>query len=276
MVNKMDSSDTALEVNERQREFYNNPKKNTVSKIWSYLRNIVLAEFRQNFDIKSRVYAEHRKWLTGIASMKVLDLGCLYGNHLSIEMARNAREYIGIDLSDKAIEYLSKTLRDNSCINARAEAVDFLSPDFKDGNFDLIYAFSVLHHFRDVDQLLDRLDEKLADGGIIISYDPLETSLPVKIARLIYRPFQSDKEWEWPFTRDTLKAISKRFEIVGLHGVLGSSKWSFLWRYLPLPKNQKKRFIEQQIDRDWNVTIVGKQLFSCMHVTMLLKKRRSD
>lgn len=262
-----------LEVNVRQKEFYNNPQKNAISKVWAYLRNIVLAEFRQNFDIKKRVYEEHLKWMKNIASMRVLDLGCLHGNYLSLQMAGQAKSYLGIDLSDKAIEHHRQNLIKNNCVNARAEAVDFLSPDFKDKDFDLIYAFSVLHHFQHIDQLLNKLEEKLAEDGLIICYDPLETSLPVKIARILYRPFQSDKDWEWPFTRRTLKALSERFEIVSMHGVLGASKWSFLWRYLPIPAEKKRKMIQRQIEKDWNITKLDARLYACMHVTMLLKKK---
>lgn len=52
-----------------------------------------------------------------------------------------------------------------------------------------------------VDELIDKLDEKLAPGGIIISHDPLKTSKPIALIRMLYRPFQSDRRWEWPFGR---------------------------------------------------------------------------
>lgn len=105
-------------------------------------------------------------------------------------LAENAKEYLGIDLSDVAIEKLNARLE--KFPNAKAKAVDFLSDEFTADNFDLIYAYGVLHHFENTRILIDQLNEKLTVGGEIISYDPLETSLPIKILRILYRPFQSD------------------------------------------------------------------------------------
>ena len=135
----------------------------------------------------------------------MLDLGCYAGNSLSFYLAQNSREYLGIDLSPMGINNLSRRLE--KVPGARAEVMDFLSEDFKEKDFDLIYAYGVLHHFRDVDEIIAKLQEKISPGGEIISHDPLQTSLPIKIIRTIYRPFQSDKAWEWPFSKKNLLQI---------------------------------------------------------------------
>jgi len=270
----MKSTEEILELNKKQKEFYNtdgNSKKNFASSLWSNFRNGALSDFRKKFDIKDRVYDEHKIWLGDLSDKKVLDLGCLRGNALSLYMAENAKEYIGIDLSDVAIESLQKRIESLNCPNAKAIAVDFLSPEFHQKDFDVVYAYGVLHHFENFDLLVAKLQEKLSPNGIIVSYDPLETSFPIKVLRMIYRPFQSDKDWEWPFTKTVLHKINNNFKIEEIRGVFGKSKYGILLNLLPLNDAYKSRVIAKMIEKDWNITRL-KDIYSCMHTTMLLRK----
>ena len=269
------NTEDILETNKRQKEFYNTDgaaaEKNFASKIWSNFRNGALSDFRKKFDIKDRVYDEHKIWLGDLSDKKVLDLGCLRGNALSLYMAQNAKEYIGIDLSDVAIASLQKRIEDSNFKNAQALAVDFLSPEFEHSDFDVIYAYGVLHHFENFDLLVSRLKEKLKTGGIIISYDPLETSFPIKMLRAIYRPFQDDKDWEWPFTKTVLKKIRNNFKIEEVRGVLGESKYGVLLNLLPLGNQFKSKLIAKMVEKDWNTKTI-EDIYPCMHTTMLLRK----
>lgn len=265
----------SLEVNKRQKEFYNSSKtskKNLASRTWSKMRNGLLSNYRREFDIKDKVYDQHKIWLGDLKDKKVLDLGCLRGNALSIYMAKHAKEYIGIDLSDVAIEKLNKKIESNNCENAKGLAVDFLSDEFKHSNFDVIYAYGVLHHFEHLDILINKLREKLAVGGQIISYDPLQTSLPIKALRAAYRPFQSDKDWEWPFSKTTLKKFDSSFVIKEKKGILGKSKYGILFNMLPLNSKYKTKVIGKMIEKDWN-SKNWSDIYSCMHLTMLLEKK---
>lgn len=270
----MKSTEDILEINKRQKEFYNSDSKaktNFVSTLWFGFRNGALNNFRSKFDIKDRVYDEHKVWLGDLSDKKVLDLGCLRGNALSLYMAKNAKEYIGIDLSDVAIASLQKRIENENCPNAQAIAVDFLCPEFHQNNFDIIYAYGVLHHFENFDLLVSKLKEKLTTNGVIISYDPLETSFPIKVLRTLYRPFQSDKDWEWPFTRAVLNKINTNFKIEAMRGVLGKSKYGVFLNLLPLNDAYKSRVIAKMVNKDWNCTKLT-DLYACMHTTMLLRK----
>ena len=270
----MKNTEEILELNKRQKEFYNadtHPKKNFASSLWSNFRNGALSDFRKKFDIKDRVYDEHKIWLGDISNKKILDLGCLRGNALTLYMAEHAKEYIGIDLSDVAIASLQKRIEDHHFKNASAIAVDFLSPEFHQTDFDIIYAYGVLHHFENFDLLVSKLKEKLATNGVIISYDPLETSLPIKILRALYRPFQDDKDWEWPFTKSVITKIKTNFKVEEIRGVLGKSKYGVLLNLLPLNNNFKSRIIAKMVEQDWNIK-QPEDIYSCMHTTMLLRK----
>lgn len=270
------SIDETLALNKKQKEFYNtgdDSKRNSLpTRIWFGIRNGLLTRYRKNFEISDRVYKAHREWLGDLSDKKVLDLGCLRGNVLSLYIAQNSKEYIGIDLSEVAISELSQKLSALNLPNARAIAVDFLSPEFEEKDFDIIYAYGVLHHFENTDVLFDQLNEKLKDGGIIISYDPLETSLPIRIIRRLYRPFQSDKEWEWPFTAGTLQKFDSSFEVIEKRGVLGLSKYGILIDFLPLNRNFKRKQIHRLIENDWNAGSWS-GIRRCMHLTMKLRKK---
>lgn len=267
------SKDETLKVNIRQKEFYNqtSERKNFITAGWSYIRNRMISDFRESSGIKDRVYEQHKAWMGDLSGKKVLDLGCLRGNALSIYLAKNASRYVGIDLSDVAIEKLKRKLEKNNCTNASALAVDFYSDDFNERDFDIIYAYGVIHHFPDLNQLFSRINEVLKPGGIIVSYDPLQTSTPVKIVRGLYRPFQSDKDWEWPFDKKALNKIKDSFVIKEMHGILGSSKWGMVLNFLPWPNKKEK--IAKMIEKDWNVKKFNSDLWSCMQVTFLLQRK---
>lgn len=268
----MKTQEEIIETNIRQKEFYNTKKRNFATKIWSSLREKTLKKIRKNIGILDQSYDLHKVWFGDLANKKVLDLGCFQGNSLSLLLAENAKEYIGVDLSDVAIEKLNKKLI--HITSAKAIAVDFLSDDFKEKDFDLIYAYGVLHHFQSVPVLINKLNEKLAVNGEIISYDPLETSLPIKIIRKLYRPFQSDADWEWPFTKKTYFQFQNAFSIIERRGLLGKAKWFFLLNFVPMSEEKRMNLGKKWHNDDWeNSKTSDANLFACMHLTMLMKKK---
>jgi SAM-dependent methyltransferase len=262
-----------LDTNRKQKEFYNNIKQNYFTTIWAKFRNGLLNKIRKNIGIQDQAYLLHKEWFGDLSNKKVLDLGCFTGNYWSYYLAENSKQYLGIDLSDVAIAKLSEKII--FFPNAKAEAVDFLSPDFLEKDFDLIYAYGVLHHFKNTAVLIDRLNEKLAINGTIISYDPLETSLPIKIIRTIYRPFQSDAAWEWPLSKKSFYQYQKSFNIIERRGLLGKSKWMAILNILPISEQKKNKTGRQWHRDDWlNSSTSDRALFSCMHLTMLMQKNR--
>ena len=268
----MKTTEAIIATNIKQKEFYNNFKQNFFTKIWSKLRNGLLNKIRKNIGIQDQVYLLHKEWFGDLSNKKVLDLGCFTGNHWSYYLAEHSKQYLGIDLSDVAIVKLNEKLK--FFPNAKAEAVDFLSNDFAEKNFDLIYAYGVLHHFENTTILINKLNDKLAPKGEIISYDPLETSLPIKIIRTLYRPFQSDAAWEWPFTMKTFYLYQKAFVIKERRGLLGKSKWVAFLDILPISENKKRIIRQKWHQHDWDESFDSdRAMFSCMHLTMLMQKR---
>jgi SAM-dependent methyltransferase len=268
----MKTIEVILEANKKQAAFYNTKKKNFATHIWSKFRNGVLNKIKKNVGIQDQTYLLHAKWFGDLSGKKVLDLGCFSGNYWSMYLAEHSKEYLGIDLSAIAIEKLNERLKPFP--NAKAVAIDFLSTDFIEKDFDLIYAYGVLHHFENTPILIDKLNEKLTSNGIIISYDPLETSLPIKIIRLLYRPFQSDAAWEWPFTKKTYYQFKKTFNIIEQRGILGKSKWIAMINLLPISGEMKKKIGQKWHKEDWEQSKISESvLFGCMHLTMLMQKK---
>lgn len=268
----MKTKEEILEINKKQAEFYNHVKQNFFTKLWSKFRNGILSKIRKNIGVSNQTYDLHKVWFGNLSEKKVLDLGCFAGNALSLYLAEHAKEYLGADLSDVAIAKLNKNLEKYP--HAKAVSVDFLSSDFIERDFDLIYAYGVLHHFPNTTVLIDRLNEVIKPGGEIISYDPLETSWPVKLVRLAYRPFQSDADWEWPFTKKTVAKFSNAFDVVERRGVLGKSKWMFLVNFFPISDQKKKSIGQKWHQYDWEQSAISdKAMFRCMHLTMFMKKK---
>jgi SAM-dependent methyltransferase len=268
----MKTIESILETNRKQAEFYNIKKKNFATRIWSKYRNGILNSIRKNSGVQDQTYLLHKEWFGDLGTKKVLDLGCFSGNYWSMYLAEHSKEYLGIDLSDVAIAKLNERLA--SFPNASAQTIDFLSDEFIEKDYDLIYAYGVLHHFENTKILMDKLNEKLAIKGQIISYDPLETSLPIKIIRSLYRPFQSDAAWEWPFTKKTFYQFQKAFTIIERRGLLGKSKWIVLISMLPISDDKKNEISQKWHKEDWdNSKISDSVMFGCMHLTMLMEKK---
>ena len=261
------------EVNDmirKQKAFYENKEKNLVTKFWYFLRNSTLTSFRKELGVEKQIHDLHLNWLGDISDKKVLDLGCYEGNSLSYHLAKNSKEYVGIDLSEKAIQNLNRRL--NKFPHAKLYAVDFLSENFKEKDFDLIYAYGVLHHFKDTDELIGKLKEKMKPAAQIISYDPLTTSLPVKMLRNIYRPFQSDKDWEWPFSKKVYYKYEENFRVIDRRAVLGRTKWLFLINSLPISSKRKSDLIKKWHEKDLYFSKeYDSHMFKCMQLTMLLQ-----
>jgi 2-polyprenyl-3-methyl-5-hydroxy-6-metoxy-1,4-benzoquinol methylase len=265
-----------LLVNQQQSSYYERPETyhsagGWMARAWRELRN-TQNEVRKILGVDNDIYNLHRAWMGDVAGQKVLDLGCYDGNPLSLELAQCAKSYLGIDLSEFAIGILQQQLQARGLVNAKARAVDFLSPEFTETAFDLVYAHSVAHHFRHFETFLQVLAERVPPGGKVITLDPLQTYWPAKIIRAIYRPFQPDKDWEWPFSKRTFEQIQKYFDIERIQGTSGRLKWAVGVALL-----NKEAAV--RLGRGWHATDLqrasqlNRDLWRCLHVTMCWRKR---
>ena len=244
---------------------------NAVGRAWARLRSGYgdIVNSLGEFEMWS---ALHWAWMGDLSDKKVLDLGCHAGNQLSLDLARRARRYVGLDLSESATAELQRRIDAAGIEGAYTVAADFLSDEFDERDFDVVYAQSVFHHFRYVEPFLERVGEVLAPGGQVITSDPMSTYWPLRLIRAAYRPFQRDRAWEYPFTRATFATFQRYFDIEHVQGMMGRSKWILL--VYPLSKRYGERKWREWFAADQaRANCLGPDLWKCMRVTMSLRKR---
>ncbi len=270
-----------LELNEQQAKFYNEldkldtkPGFNWLMRLWRFVRRRMYFLMKET-GMQDEIVNMQKEFLGDLTRKKVLDFGCFEGNQLSMCLAENSADYLGIDLSKAALNHLEQGFKERGLDDARVQAVDVLSDDFTEGDFDVIYAQGVMHHFNPIDVLLPVLHKKLKSGGRIVSLDPLQASLMLRIVRIIYHPFRSDREWEWPFKRATFKTIRKYFEIHKVQGFVGKSKWAIPFVFIN--KKLAIKIAKKLHNSDLaEANKEGAGLWRCMQVVMCLEKKETS
>ena len=230
-MSEPDKKQAMLETNKAQAEYYNETDGGLTSEVNGFATNLWRRMRLRTLGTVSSaaregVYHIHRQWLGDLSHKKVLELGVGHGSPLSRYLASRSAAYHALDLSAREINLLRRKLPDKPTIHYHIG--DFLSDDFAEGGFDVIYAHAVIHHFAHTDVLFDQLKAKLAPGGEVITYDPLQVWLPIRALRAAYRPFQTDADWEFPFTRQTCRDIAAAFDVKDRFGVFNRAKWALL------------------------------------------------
>jgi 2-polyprenyl-3-methyl-5-hydroxy-6-metoxy-1,4-benzoquinol methylase len=278
MAESNTARDQALEINREQKAFYEKKvehqrRLNPVMKLWEAWRDRVYRTW-EGIGVFDDVLSLHREWAGDLSGKRILDLGCYTGNRLSLELASKSRFYLGIDLSENALAKLRERLEKANIRHAEVRAVDFLSKDFDYEPFDLIYCNAVLHHFKDFDLVMSLLAQRLAPGGRVVSFDPLETALVVRFVRWLYRPFQTNAAWEWPFRQHNFDTIQKYFRIEKIQGVVGLSKWVLPFAALPLFSNATIRLGRRLHRTDLSeARQLDSRLWRCMSVNLCLVQK---
>jgi SAM-dependent methyltransferase len=225
----MQTINNMIAINKRQAEFYDhihdaeagkgrvgyaeNPSANILTRAWAKLR------YRQQAAVKAagiedKVKETHKQWSTLKAGGDFLEVGCFSGSRFTFSLAELAGKYVGVELSTRAVDALNaKFIERGLAHKAKAEPVDFLALDTV-RKFDLIYAHGVLHHFENATDLFDRLAALAKPNALLVFCEPSAVNTLYRLLRTAYRPFQSDAAWEWPFTRRTVTALERHFELL--------------------------------------------------------------
>jgi len=214
----------------------------------------------------------HRLWVDDVDGKRVLELGCNVGHENTFAFASEAESYLGVDLSPTAIDAFNADLESRGLDRARGVAADFLAPDFPASGFDLVLARSVIHHFQHFEVFLEILHERMAPGGVVLTYDPLQTALSARVMRALYRPFQSDKSWEWPLRKESFAMIEQYFEIERVQGFLGKSKWAIPVSIFSEELARDKGIAWHADDME-RASSISPGLWPCLFVVMKLRRR---
>ncbi|MCH2067098.1 class I SAM-dependent methyltransferase [Shimia sp.] len=219
------------QVNVQQKAYYEatsagwiSPVNSFATNLWSRLRRRAMVAV--SHEAREAVYDTHKAWLGDLSDKKVLDLGAGAGSPLSGYLAHHAKAYHAVELSGMQLDQLRANIGTGP--TRHFIEADFLDPASTDSDFDVIYAHAVVHHFRYLDVLLDASRDKLVPGGQMITYDPCQTWLPIRLFRALFRPFQSDAAWEFPLTRPAMNSIETRFLVSHRLGVFNRGKWALI------------------------------------------------
>lgn len=103
----------------------------------------------------------------------VLDMGCGEGVFLP-SLSGNYESVYGIDLDIAIAEKIKELYQ---LTNVKLFEENIINNNFEDNYFDIIFAASVLEHFKDLDMLFVELKRILKKNGRLIFSSPTETKL---------------------------------------------------------------------------------------------------
>ena len=96
---------------------------------------------------------------------RVLEIGCGIGTDAQ-QFAQNGAHYVGIDLSDESLA-LSKQRFEVFGLEGEFHNIDMTDSNalVKLGKFDLVYSYGVIHHFPNIEQIIDNVHQVLNTNG---------------------------------------------------------------------------------------------------------------
>lgn len=93
----------------------------------------------------------------------VLEIGVGSGSHAQL-IAGHARSYVGIDITEQAVERTSARLGLQG-IDAEILRMDAEEMSFEDQSFDFIWSWGVIHHSADTRRIVEQMHRVLRPGG---------------------------------------------------------------------------------------------------------------
>lgn len=98
-----------------------------------------------------------------LATADVLEIGVGSGSHAEL-LARHAKSYTGIDLTEYAVKSTTKRLELRR-LPASVQRMDAEKMSFPDASFDYVWSWGVIHHSANTRQILSEIRRVLRPGG---------------------------------------------------------------------------------------------------------------
>jgi 2-polyprenyl-3-methyl-5-hydroxy-6-metoxy-1,4-benzoquinol methylase len=162
---------------------------------------------------------------------RVLELGCGYGM-LSLEMARNGLDVLGVDLSPKSIEIASRYRAENPFKDGfgslEYRCGDFTAMEFPPESFDSVVFFRSLHHMPEIGNVMARVHRVMKPGGNLLISEPVRAHFTEASARFAavlrtvlptWEPFEAKLGAAWTDTlwEEKAAAIFREYVLEGSH-----------------------------------------------------------
>jgi len=131
-----------------------------------------------------------------LAGLRILDLGCGFGDFARTARARGAASVVGIDVSEKMLAEARRRTEDSAIRYERA-AIEALAVE--DGAFDLAVSSLALHYVADYPAAVRRIAAALAPGGRFV----FSVEHPMCTAMGVYEWHRdaAGAELHWPVDR---------------------------------------------------------------------------
>lgn len=263
-----------LETNRKQAAFYDSfhtdEEFNLPSRFWRRLRDRV----RSVANVDDRADLFEREVFETIKPKRLLEVGCYAGREQSDWLLGSPwlERYVVIELSSAAIDRFRQRLTPDAASKAELIVGDFIEQDLPRASFDVVYMRSVFHHFPDPSMTVRRVKDLLVPGGSFITFDPIVTNALFRTVRGMYRPFQSDREWEWPLRHAAFEVLGQELELGRVQGYLGIEMYAAaLYTMLPLKPIATLKERARAIDVEAAATM-GRGLYRCNLVAMWWRK----
>ncbi|MDH5392462.1 MAG: class I SAM-dependent methyltransferase [Gammaproteobacteria bacterium] len=106
-----------------------------------------------------------KSWLP--AESVVLDIGCGTGTQC-LDLAAHIKQATGIDISKKLLAIAEQRKAERKLSNVEFLNTSLFDERFQPASFDVVMAFYVLHFFKDIDAVFNRVHALLKPGGLFI------------------------------------------------------------------------------------------------------------
>ena len=142
---------------------------NKSEKFWDRMANYYDRVEKKDEPINIKIIEKTKNYLK--ISDNVLDYGCGTGT-AAIEIAGSVKTVNGIDISSKMIEAAKGKTVERKVKNIDFAQTTIFDEQLKKGSFDVILCFYLLHLVEDIPKVMQRINELLKPGGLIISATP--------------------------------------------------------------------------------------------------------
>ncbi|MCZ7382934.1 MAG: class I SAM-dependent methyltransferase [Candidatus Methanoperedens sp.] len=142
---------------------------NKSEKFWDRMAKYFDREEKKDEPTNIKIIDKTKKYLK--ISDTVLDYGCGTGT-AAIEIAGSVKTVNGIDISSKMIEAAKGKTVERKVKNIDFAQTTIFDEQLKKGSFDVILCFYLLHLVEDTPEVMQRINELLKPGGLMISATP--------------------------------------------------------------------------------------------------------
>ena len=138
---------------------------NKTQKFWDREAEKYDSRERQFETVFEEVITKTKKYLN--TNDNVLDFGCATGEK-TIELAKTTRHVHGLDISHEMINKAVQKKNDANIQNCSFSQGTIFDNDFKNGSFNAIVSYHVIHLLEDIEKVLQKIHELLKPDGLFI------------------------------------------------------------------------------------------------------------